>query len=378
MLKYVLGLLFGLLLGGRVLYAQDLDQAALWKAQLFEQGFEQIHIRENGDSIKVYFEHRNFRNPIHSMEYAQRVLGEVEGKKVFFVPLYHNRPMGLYAANKGEVRALNEDEYSFYKAQNRIGAYRFHFRIVPDVTARFGYYEQPVRTKTNVILDTRVYLLPGLSVQTGLLIPIQNSLDGQDLKHRWAPSQLTYFKQWQNVHYSLLSVGTFFSDRYGLDLQYRWAPLDKRWSLGLEVAYTGGYVIQGGQFYSGDLEDLMFLTDVEYRTPIEDISFRLTGGRFLYDDLGARLDMIKQFGNVDIGLFGSLSENGRTIGFQFAFPLFPGKILRGKKLELRTTEEFRWEYTYNNEQSVNRSFRLGMPKLGDITRQYNGFFIQGR
>ncbi|MBD8490052.1 YjbH domain-containing protein [Echinicola sp. CAU 1574] len=376
MFKYFLGLLSCLMLLGKLLHAQSQDLTALWSTQLFEHGFEQVHIVESEDSLKVYFEHRNFRNPIHSMEYAQRVMGNITKKKMFFIPLYHNRPMGIYKGDGTEARSLNSAEYDFYRSQNQIGAYRFHFRIVPDVSARFGNYEQPVRAKTNIILDTRVYLLPGLSVQTGLLIPIQNSLDGQDLKPRWAPSQLTYFNHMKNDHYAMVSAGTYFSDRYGIDFQYRWAPLNGRWSLGLEVAFTGEYFVQGERFNTGPMEDLLLLGDLEYRTPIEDVSIRLTGGRFLYNDLGARLGMIKQFGNVDIGLFVSSSNNGNTVGFQFAFPLFPGKILRGKKVELRTTEEFRWEYNYNGDQLVNRNFRLGMPKLGDITRQYNGHFIR--
>lgn len=53
------------------------------------------------------------------------------------------------------------------------------------------------------------------------------------------------------------------------------------------------------------------------------------------------------------------TELGTTVGFQFAFSLFPGKIYRGKNLELRTTEEFRWEYSYNNEEPVAEKYPIG-------------------
>lgn len=96
----------------------------------------------------------------------------------------------------------------------------------------------------------------------------------------------------------------------------------------------------------------------------------------MFRDRGFRGDLIKQFASVEVGFHSALTQAGFTAGFQVAFPLFPGKILRGKKVELRTTEEYRWEYTYNNEAAVARQYRLGTPRLADQLRQYNSFYIR--
>ncbi|GGF31752.1 YjbH domain-containing protein [Echinicola rosea] len=374
-----LTLLLVFLAGGTILRAQGVMDPGTLEEALYRYGFEQIHIREVEDSLEVFFEHRNFRNPKQSMAFAKRIIEDTgSDKPLILIPSYHNQPMGAYAGNQGSFRQLDVEQWGYFKKNNtKMGGYRFHFRIMPEVSARFGYYERPVQAKTNIIIDTRIYLLPGLSVQTGVLFPIQNSLDNQDMLPKLAPSQLTYFRHFMADHYFMASAGTFFSNRYGADFQYRYAPLESRWSVGVEVAYTGFYYLQSSQFYMENPNDWMLIGDVEYRTPIEDVSLKLSGGQFLYKDRGARLDMIKQFGNVDIGVFGALSKAGNTIGFQFAFPLYPGKILRGKKLELRTTEEFRWEYNYHNENSIVQGFRTGTPKLTDISRQYNGRFIRG-
>ena len=124
------------------------------------------------------------------------------------------------------------------------------------------------------------------------------------------------------------------------------------------------------------MDDLYGGADVEWRTGIENTSLKLSLGQFLYQDKGARIDLIKQFSAAEIGLFAAHTDIGTTGGFQFAFSLWPGKILRGKKLELRTTEEFRWEYTYNNEEPVARQFRIGMPRLADMLRNYNEAWIK--
>ena len=83
------------------------------------------------------------------------------------------------------------------------------------------------------------------------------------------------------------------------------------------------------------------------------------------------MDFIRQYGAVDIGFFAAQTKAGFNGGFQFAIPLFPGKLLRTQKVELRTTEEFRWEYGYNNEEIVGRNFRSGFPRLSDMSRQYH-------
>jgi len=344
---------------------------------LFNAGFENVQVKEEKDTIKLFFEHREFRNPFHSMEYANLLLADedFEDKILVYIPLYHNTPIAFYTAGDFGFKTLSVEDLSFYKAENKpFKDYRFHLRLNPDIAARFGYYDHPFETKINLILDTRVYLVPGLSLQSGINIPVENSLDNQDKSLRLAPTMLHYFTQPFPGHFIGLSAGSFYSDRYGLDVQYRYALLDSPWSFGLESGLTGYHWQNAGKFYTGDLNDLYAIADVEYRLPFDDLSIRLSAGQFLFEDVGVRADLIRQYGLVDIGLYASLTEIGTTMGFQFAFSLFPGKILRGKNLELRTIEEFRWEYSYNNEEPVARKYRLGMPRLADMLRQYNSDF----
>lgn len=340
---------------------------------LYKKGFENVLVQESADSLKIFFEHREFRNPFHSIRYAKLLLSEMtpQSKEVVWVPMYHNTLMGSYTEGHA-YQPLTAEDRLFFREQNSLHrGYRFHFRLQPDLSARFGYYSDPLQVKLNLVLDSRLYLAPGLSLQTGISIPLENSLDAQDMSLKLAPSMLHYFKQPWNSHFFALSVGTFYFDRYGFDLQYRYARFDNDWSFGLESGLTGFYWLNQGSFYAEPMDDLYAVADVEYRLPLEDLSLRLSAGQFLFADKGVRLDLIRQFGAVDVGLHVAHSEAGSSGGFQVAFSLFPGKILRTRKLELRSTEEFRWEYSYNNEEAVAKKFRIGIPRLGDLLRQYN-------
>ena len=366
--KFILLMLFGW--GPLTVFAQE------WKEKIFQAGFEQVHVLQKKDSVTVFFEHRLFRNPFHSFQFAQKLLEGEEERVITWVPLYNNKPVAAYIGKQLQFRRITEEESGYFKRNNNLlEGYRFHFRIMPDFHGRFGRFDKPLETKTHIILDAKVYLLPGLSLQSGVLFPIQNSLDNRDEGIRLAPTHLHYFNHWKSTFFLSLTAGTFYSDRYGLDFQFRFAPLDSRWSVGFEAGYTGFYYFEKGVVYSQPLSDKLLIGDVEYRLPIADLSVKLSAGQFLFEDKGARAEVIRQFGAVDVGLYLSRTEIGSTAGFQFAFPLFPGKIFRTNKVEVRTTEEFRWEYSYSN-RPVARKYRLGTPRLSDQLRQYNFLFLQ--
>jgi hypothetical protein len=285
-------------------------------------------------------------------------------------------PIGKYNSESFEYSSLTRAETEYFNKQNKVFKnYRFSLRLHPEVISRFGFYSDPFETKFNINLDTRVYIARGLSVQSGIAIPIVNNLDNQDMQLRLAPSMLHYFNQPWHHNFISLSLGSFYNNRYGLDLEVRHANLSKRWSYGVSTGLTGFYRLNGLSLYNEPLEDFYATADVEYRLPLENLSIKLTAGQFLYKDKGVRFDLIKQFAAAEIGLFASATEIGTTTGFQFAFALFPGKIFRNRKVELRTSEEFRWEYTYNNVDPVAQNFRIGMPRLSDILRQYNQNYL---
>ena len=53
-------------------------QAQEIKERLYKAGFENIQIQEKEDSLEIFFEHREFRSPYHSMRYANLLLAGTE------------------------------------------------------------------------------------------------------------------------------------------------------------------------------------------------------------------------------------------------------------------------------------------------------------
>jgi hypothetical protein len=339
-------------------------------------GFEHIKIKQEGDTMHIFFEHRNFRNPANSMQYASAILDQKTNVPIKFIPVFHNRPVGVYESGNLSFQKLSKKDRKWYNKAKPIEGHRLSLRIMPDFTAAFGNYEEPFANRTNVILDTRVYLYSGLSLHTGLLIPLNNSLDGRRMEPGIGPTHFSYFYSKSSKHFLLAHAGLFLSDRYGVDFQYRFAPLRSNLSFGLSGSFTGIYFIDQQTIYRDPLENWTGVIDLEWRIPVPGIVMKGSYGKFLFDDIGYRIDLLRQYGSIDFGIHYAQTNFGKGIGLQIAFPLFPGKLIRSGGFELRTTEEFRWEYFYFLKDPVARHFRTGMPRLDDAIRQYQRKFIQ--
>lgn len=327
-----------------------------------------------GDGKTLYYEHRLYRNPFVGLYEASKMDSAIR----YFVPLFQGMPIAKYAMNDQlTVASLTNAER---KVQNKsrqlpihLKNYKIDFWIQPYFAAIFGNFEKPIQSNTSVAIQSQLFLLPGMSFNFGILFPIVNDLDSRPDIIRPAPIFLNQFYA-INHHFFSASAGFFQNDQYGANLQYRYVDLNKPWSLGMEAGLTGDYYYPRKGVYYGGLKKIIFLADVAYRINRQDLTFKLTGGQFLAGDLGGRLDVYRQFTSIEIGFYATTTSNGSTLGFNFAIPIPPGKLLQGKHARLRTTDEFRWEYSYTRGYRIGERYRTGY-SLDQKLRQYHQGYL---
>ena len=327
---------------------------------------------------RVYYEQRLYRNPmIGLLELAQALPAAGVNE---FVPLFQGVPMARYRLGAtASTTTINRAERQVWTRTNTFNSrnYKFDFRLQPEFIAQFGFREQTVESKTNLLLQSQLYLSRGLVLNWGILFPIVNQLDNQAMNVRPAPVFLNQFLALDGVNFMSLSAGLFYNDQYGANVQYRHADLIKNWSFGVETGYTGFYFFPKSGFYYQAPENFMLLADVAYRIPKRDVTLKLSGGQYMYQDRGVRFDFIRQMGNVEVGFYASKTVNGGTGGFNFAVPIPPGRIAQTQRVRLRTTEEFRWEYAYSRGYNIANRYRVGY-QLDALLRQYHSSYIQNQ
>lgn len=338
--------------------------------------FENLSIDSSQQDVS--YEQRLYRNPIIGLLELNPL---VASKGIHtFLPLYQGMPMARYRLGQTlETQPFTKQTLKDWLKKHPFDSrrYKFDFRIQPEFIAQFGYREQTVESKTNVLLQSQLYLSRGLVLNWGVLFPIVNQLDNQPLNIRPAPTFINQFLPIDGKNFLSLSAGLFYNDQYGVNAQYRHSDLTQNWSYGLEASYTGLYYFPPNGIFYESLRQLMVLADVAYRIPQRDITIKLSGGQYMYQDRGVRLDVIRQLGSVEIGFYAQKTVNGGTGGFNFAIPIPPGRIVQTQRFRLRSTEEFRWEYAYTRGYNIGSRYKVGY-QLDALLRQYHNSYLQNQ
>jgi hypothetical protein len=365
-------LLCVLLLSTAYLKAQDAETDA--KRKKLINNFENVRI--DTSIAMVSYEQRLYRNPFIGLIEIKKALSDSLLES--YVPLFQGIPVGRYTLGRElDYQPLTIAERRRITQSNRFplhfNKYKFDFWIQPYFAAIFGNFDKPVQSNTSVALQSQVHILPGMSFHFGILFPIVNDLDNRPKIIRPAPLFLNQFYA-SGHHFFSASAGFFQNDQYGVNLQYRHADLKRPWSFGLEAGITGDYYYPRGGIYYENMSNLLLIGDVAYKLANPDITFKVSGGHYLAGDVGARVDMLRQFSSIELGFYAMSTTNGSTIGFNFAIPIPPGKIIQGKHARLRTTDEFRWEYTYTRGYKIGERYRLGY-QLDQKLRQYHRDYL---
>ncbi|WP_353717302.1 YjbH domain-containing protein [Dyadobacter sp. 676] len=330
--------------------------------------FENLSI--DSTAGKVVYEQRLYRNPYIGMLEIQRALADSAPKEL--IPMFQGVPIGAYRMGKRiSYRIPGKDEIR--TSRFLLNKYKLDFWLQPVFAANFGYREKTLQSNTSLLLQTQFYLWKGMALNAGVLFPITNDLDDRPRIIRPAPVFLNQFLAF-GKHFVSASAGYFYNDQYGVNVQYRRHDLAGPWSFGLEGGLTGLYYYTRSGIYYENMDNLLLIADVAYRLPQPDVTLKLSGGRYLAGDEGGRLDLIRQFTNVEVGLYVMKTNNGTTAGFNFAVPIPPGKIAQGKKLRFRTTDEFRWEYSYTRGFRIGERYRTGY-QLDQKLRQYHTDYL---
>ena len=140
-----------------------------------------------------------------------------------------------------------------------------------------------------------------------------------------------------------LSGGMFLGNVAGLDatLSYR---LGKSLTLGMQAALLGDAYASGSSYHFDKLGEVSFLGKASYYHSPTHVEAGLTGGRFIYGDYGARLDLTRHFGEYAIGVFGILTGGEHNAGFHFAIPMGGKYQPRRGAIRVMLPEYFDWEY----------------------------------
>ncbi|NLH33777.1 MAG: YjbH domain-containing protein [Lentimicrobium sp.] len=120
------------------------------------------------------------------------------------------------------------------------------------------------------------------------------------------------------------------------------------------------------------------IVSAEYRYCPYDLTFGVKAGNFLYNNIAARFDLLRQFGELKIGFFATVTKSSDfNGGFNFSIPLPPGKYMRIKYLRVRQSKDFSLEYRAKGFSKSVGTYDTGS-QLYNILMEYNADFFKKR
>jgi hypothetical protein len=101
-----------------------------------------------------------------------------------------------------------------------------------------------------------------------------------------------------------------------------------------------------------------------------DLTGTLQAGNFLYNSLGVRFDVVRQFGEVNIGFYALAASGEINGGFNLAIPLPPRKYTKLKYTRIRPSKKFNWEYRAKGFPRAGIMYNTGN-RLHDLFLEFN-------
>lgn len=296
---------------------------------------------------------------IHLQDYDSFIKGEIS-TKIFASRLEISQNLLSNESGNGNTSLqTNQTNDSFRKID---------LFINPDINARLGNYDDPYKWQLNIIPEISSFLFKGMKATAELIIPLENELgeEGDDIR----PGRvvLNQTLRFPDHIFGSFSSGYFAPNRYGFSAEILKFLLNGNLSFGAKVDYTGFLLYMDKRWFYSDLNKWTYFLNGTYRFSPLDFYVSLSQGRFLLGDVGWRIDVLRSFGETDIGFF-AIKTRAETIGgFRLRLPIFPMRRLAPYRIRasppLYFDRTYRYSYTDSGTSiSTGCSLRDFMKKL---------------
>lgn len=368
---------------------------------LSNEGFENVRTKIDGSDLMIAFENRRYRSQARGLAEVLKTISHSANiavdTRISLVVLHQEVPMMLvtvgFDAYQKFVDGLADSvpfkdylnvtmDYSpiWEKISGLTSSNPSKFKsdvsVIPQFRGQFGDFNYPIRANVNLIPEYNILIARGLSFKAQMILPVYNDfnkdrlayhdLDEEGSMIRPGLISLTQFLRLDDEVFFTATAGFFDKNRAGANFEMKKYFDIGKISLGAIVGYTTDYTYTGVKTdYLVDENYLTAFLSAEYRYEPYDLIGGLNIGKYLYNEMGVRMDLMRQFREVNVGFFVLATESELNGGFNFSIPIPPRKYSKPKYFRVRPSEKFSWEYRakglpttgtmYNTE---NELFRL--------------------
>ncbi len=310
------------------------------------------------DGDNFIFDYRLHRNPFFILRHLT-LEDSVKEKK--HIHLY-----------RGSVIYGGEHLNGKYRNQKH---YKLDFQLEPYYNSRFGDVDDPFRTQLGIGPRVEWTSKWGVYGVFQWLIPIQNDFDVEvGFGHRPGETGIGFTRVFNQKVFLNAFAGVFTNRRYGASTELILMNEGGRFYYGGGLFYSGPYIYTDNTFIRERVRYLSGYGLLAYRIVSQDLTLRLIGERYLSEDYGGRIEVLRQFGSTDIGFYAQKSKNGENGGIMVTLSLWPRKFINNRWFQFRPPHSIRVQYDLIAATQNGQALRNQTDFFYDILR-FNPHFI---
>lgn len=367
--KFLLTFFFAIIgLGNFDILGQDVNFAL--ENKLIEYGFENVAIKSKDGHLFVTYENRMFRHDIDAIEKVMELVFQVTGRndRINYIELLpqNNRfaiVVLLYKLDdyydftqqiisraefleKLKISLDVDEQWQFLRKSEFVNKTFYKPDIAVHALLRYhiGNYSNPFEPEFSLGPAINISLAEGFSLKFQSYVPIYNELTVEG--NYWRPRiiALNQMVRFPNDFFMSTTIGQFANHRYGIDFQFMKYFLEGQVTLHANVGYTGSIYYRKSKYHVTDIDTLTAFVSASYHVPQWDLILKAKVGQFIYQDVGVRFDVWRQFGEVDIGFYFFKTDIEKNGGITLSIPLFPKEYYPNRLARIIPAKNFSTEY----------------------------------
>lgn len=258
--------------------------------------------------------------------------------------------------------------------------YKVDITIYPELSLKNLVITQIYQVLFNLSPAIEVSLWKGMKLTAQMVFPVYN--DGYGTRYGKIHPGFLALQQTVRLPYNTwgtLAVGTFSSDRYGVDLQMKHVLMaDERFSIEGGIGLTNPYYWYGFDYIYNTKSRLTWNLGVGFYWPQFNVQTILKAEQYLWGEKGLRLDVMRHFRYATIGFYAMKAKGAKSNGgfrFQIALPPYKYKR-RGYIPRIIPSKNMGLAYNAGNEQRYYRNYRVGPGNNIMQANSFNPYYVK--
>jgi hypothetical protein len=349
---------------------------------LLGHGFESVSVAASGDTVTVRFENRVYRYEMVAVGAAALLCApELDSASVLeLVPQTRGVANIAIAARASEWSAFLAGGASPEWFRERLtlrpgpaaartapasapipeanpSRWKLDLGLRPLLEFQFGQVNDPFQFGFWVAPEATISPFRGGLLTLQVKVRVEDELDADSPVITPGRTTLSAARWLPGAWLGAASAGLFADNRYGVAAEASRIVGAGAFEVRLGGDLSGFIEFNENETSYSNMEQWSSFAAVTYRTSGMNLETTLTGGRFFEGDAGGRLDILRRWGEVEVGFFGIKTESGSLGGFRLSVPLPVRRLGPPARIRFVTVPYFPWEYRESGE-AVGGQVRL--------------------